>query len=88
MIFPKGLQVIAYLLVLAAGGALVLGDDVEDWLSPQPANTPNKPNNTIRVNNLFIYVRVTFTRSLKRTSKKCDGANTPHGTRKFLASKS
>ncbi len=62
-----------YLLVLGAAGAFVLGVVVEVsvlWL--QPATTPNKPNSTIRVNNLFIF-RVTFTRFYKRTSKNFMG---------------
>ncbi len=47
----------------AAGVALVPVEDggvvSEDWL--QPANTPSKPSNTIRVYNLFI-VGVRFTK--------------------------
>lgn len=63
----------------AAGAALVVagGELVsEDWL--QPANTPSRPSNTIRVYNLFI-VGVRFTKYSKRTSKFL-----PHITRFVL----
>ena len=44
----------SYLLVLGAAGAfvLLLLELELSWL--QPANTPIRPNNTIKVNNLFI----------------------------------
>jgi len=48
-------QCLRYLLVLAAGGALVSVDGALVELSLQPVNTPTvTPNSTIRVNNLFI----------------------------------
>ena len=50
---------------------LVLVPPASDFgvsLGVQPANVPRRPNSAIRANNLFI-VRVTFTKSVKRTSK-------------------
>ncbi len=58
-----------YLLVEGAGGGVFVPPPPLLWsLLLQPANTPNRPNNTIRVNNLFI-VGVSFTKEGKRTSK-------------------
>ena len=45
-------------------------------LSLQPANAPKRPNSAIRANNLCI-LRVSFTKSVKRTSKIFGG----HGIR-------
>jgi hypothetical protein len=71
MTSPNRLEVMSYLLVLAAaGGALVLLLVVSLGLWLQPANTPTvRPNSAIRVSNLFI-VALTLTKLPARTSKK------------------
>ena len=60
-------NLVPYLFVLVEGGLVLpppLGGDEVEVLSLQPANTPIRPNSTIRVINLFI-VGVSFTRNAK-----------------------